>query len=675
MTAQPAPPRPAAVGWRRRAAAVAALATGAGLLTLVPGAAAPAAADGLRPWDDCAAMLAHYRAQLERTATPWGVGDGGPVLASDTRSGALVGTASGRESAAVVGDAVGAGPTGTNLQEQGVDEPDTAKLAGDHVVAVAEGRLQVVRGGAAPRLVGTLALGPDVGPAELLVDGARVLVVAGGWRPLPGGPVTEPDVPPLPGPADAGAWSGRADASVVRVLPAPGEPHVRLVLVDLAQPARPRVLESLELDGSVVSARLVDGTVRVVTRSTPRVPGVQPEQPGVPESEQAARAANRSAARQATLEQVLPTRVRRDADGTELARSPAVACTSVHAPVGTAAGAGTLLVTTLHPRSGLEPVDATAVTADGELVHASTDRLHVVTSRWGAVAPAADGSVPAPDEATTELHAFDTSSPERTRYVASGSVPGHVVGRWALSRHEGHLRVATTTAAPWDGSGTSSSSVVVLAEQGGRLVERGRLDGLGLTEQIHAVRWFGDVGTVVTFRRTDPLYVLDLSDPTSPRVRGELEVPGFSTYLHPVGGDLLLGVGQDADADGQVTGLQLSLFDLSDPAAPTQLDRLSLGQGWSPALDDSRAFGFDAERRLAVLPFTSWSAGAGTSAALGVRVDGDRLVEAGRLAVGPDTAVERVLLDGASAYAVTSRGVVAMDPVSLRRTGSAAFGR
>ncbi len=180
---------------------------------------------------------------------------------------------------------------------------------------------------------------------------------------------------------------------------------------------------------------------------------------------------------------------------------------------------------------------------------------------------------------------------------------------------------------------------------------------------------------MVTFRQTDPLYVLDLSDPAQPRLRGELKVPGFSTYLHPVGDDRLLGVGQDADADGRVTGMQLSLFDLSDPAAPTQLDRLSLGEGWSPAAEDSRAFGYDVERRLAVLPFMSWSAGTGASTALGVRVDGDRLVEAGRLAVGPATGVERVLLGGEVAYAVTWRGVVAMDPASMRRTGSAAFGR
>ena len=673
MTALPAsaaPSRPAAGRpWRRRAAAVAALATGAGLLTLVPGAASPAAAEGLVPWADCDAMLAHYRAELVRTATSYGVGGGGFGVAGARLAVPEAAQSAASADAATTGSAVGAGPTGTNLQEAGVDEPDTVKLAGDLVIAVADGRLQVVRGGATPVLLSSLPLGAGVGTAELLVDGSRVLVLATAWRPPPGG--KEPRPVPLPGPADTGALSPVADP-VVDILPAPGEPYVRLLLVDLADPAEPRTLEALELDGSVVSARLVDGTVRLVTRSAPQVPGVLPASGG-PEQEEQALAANRLAASRTTVEQVLPTAVRRSADGTEVARFRAVDCTSVHTPVGASAGASTLLVTTLRPRDGLEAVDSTAVTTDGDLVYASTDRLHVATSRWGTVGPAS--SAPAADEVTTEIHAFDTSSPESTRYLGSGSVPGYVYGRWALSQHEGHLRVATTTAPPWDGSGASSSSVVVLAEQAGRLVERGRLDGLGRTEQIYAVRYFGDLATVVTFRRTDPLYVLDLSDPARPRLRGELKVPGFSTYLHPVGDDRLLGVGQDADAEGRVTGVQLSLFDLSDTAAPTQLHRLSLGEGWSPALDDSRAFGFDVERRLAVLPFSSWSQGGGSATALGVRVDGDRLVEAGRLAVGPDVGVERVLLGGAAAYAVTWRGVIAMDPASMQRTGSAAFGR
>ncbi len=693
MTAAPSHVRPAGdVGarrpWRTRVAGVAVLAVGSGLLTLLPGAASPAAADGLVAWADCDALVEHHRRGLARTASAYGVGDGGPAVleAASSSVGSGAGGAGGADSAltaprpaaddsgARTGDAVGTGPTGTNLQEAGVDEPDLVKLADGLLLAVAGGRLQVLRGGASPSLLSSLPLSSvplgvgapveeQLSSAELLVDGSRVVVVTTAWRPGPAPVVLGSSA--APGLTDRWSMPVQAGTSVVRVL-----------LVDLAQPQAPRVLETLEVDGGYVSARLVEGTVRLVTTSTPQVPGVMPTEPFGAVQERTALQRNRAAAAAATLDQVLPSAVRRDGDGTELARGPAVDCTSVRHAAGAPSGTSTLLVTTLQPAAGLAAVDRTAVTTDGDLVYASPSRLYVATSRWGTVAPAADTSVPASDEVTTHVHAFDTTQADRTTYVGSGAVAGYVSGRWALSEHEGHLRVATTSQPPWDGSGgPSSSSVVVLAEQDGRLVERGRLDGLGLDERIYAVRYFGDLATVVTFRQTDPLYVLDLSDPARPRQLGELKVPGFSTYLHPVGDDRLLGVGQDADASGRVTGFQLSLFDLSDLSAPTQVHRLSLGEGWSPASEDSRAFTYDPQRRLVLLPFTSWqpTTGQSTSSALAVQVTADRLVETARLTVPGLDMVERVVSGQDATYAVTARGVVAADPASLRRTGSADF--
>ena len=673
MTVTPAPSSTPRRPWRARVAAVAVLAVGAGALTLAPGAAPTAAAAGLVPWPDCDALVAHYRTELARTATPYGLGAGGALPfpapmtaeAGAAESGAPALAADG----SATGGAVGTGPTGTNLQEAGVDEPDTVKLTDDLVLASAGGRLQVLRTGATPELLSSLPLGDgrqegSVG-AEMLVDGTRVLAVSSGFRPGPGG---------QPGLPETRTGSLPIDQPY-------GQEVVQVVLVDLADPAQPRVLETLELDGRYVSARLVDGTVRLVTSSTPSLGWVSPAEPYGPLQEQAALGRNRRTAQRLTVDQVLPAAVRRGPDGREISRERAVDCADVRHSSSAATGGSTLLVTTLRPAGGLGAVDRTAVTTDGDLVYASADRLYVATSRWGTVGPSRPADSPvssAPggtDEVTTEVHAFDTSSPDRTPLVASGSVSGYLSGRWALSEHEGHLRVASTSQPPWDGSARSSSSVTVLAEAGGELVERGRLDGLGPGERIHAVRYFGDLAAVVTFRQTDPLYVLDLSVPARPRRVGELKIPGFSTYLHPVGDDRLLGVGHDADASGRVTGFQLSLFDLSDLSRPTQVDRLPLGEGGSVAADDSRAFGYDPQRGLAVLPFTSYdtATGAAPSSALGVRVTADGLVEAGRLEVGPQTTVERVLLDGDLAYAVTSQGVVAVRSASLTRTGSAAF--
>jgi uncharacterized secreted protein with C-terminal beta-propeller domain len=156
---------------------------------------------------------------------------------------------------------------------------------------------------------------------------------------------------------------------------------------------------------------------------------------------------------------------------------------------------------------------------------------------------------------------------------------------------------------PWESDAKSESAVRTLQERDGRLVQVGRVGGLGQGERIYAVRYIGDTGFVVTFRQVDPLYTLDLSDPRNPRVVGELKVPGYSAYLHPLGDGLLLGVGQNATEQGQRTGVQLSLFDVTNLAKPVRLDRHALGGSSYTAVEgDHHAFLWWAPERLAVVP-------------------------------------------------------------------------
>jgi uncharacterized secreted protein with C-terminal beta-propeller domain len=126
----------------------------------------------------------------------------------------------------------------------------------------------------------------------------------------------------------------------------------------------------------------------------------------------------------------------------------------------------------------------------------------------------------------------------------------------------------------------------------------------------------------VTFRQTDPLYTVDLSDPQAPAVLGELKVPGYSAYLHPLGDGLLLGVGQDATEEGMVLGTQVSTFDLADLTDPRRVDVLGVRDSWSDVESDSRQFTYLPEQRLAVLPLGSprgmalWAVSVGTDGTL-----------------------------------------------------------
>jgi hypothetical protein len=151
---------------------------------------------------------------------------------------------------------------------------------------------------------------------------------------------------------------------------------------------------------------------------------------------------------------------------------------------------------------------------------------------------------------------------------------------------------------------TSAGRITVLRPDGdGTLREVGHLDDLGIGEQVKSVRFIEDRAYVVTFRQTDPLFAVDLSDDTAPRLLGELKLPGFSEYLHPIGDGRLLGIGSEADEDtGGVTGFKATLFDVSDPTDPKELDSFVEANATSAVGYDPHSFTWDPVRRQAIVP-------------------------------------------------------------------------
>jgi uncharacterized secreted protein with C-terminal beta-propeller domain len=254
-------------------------------------------------------------------------------------------------------------------------------------------------------------------------------------------------------------------------------------------------------------------------------------------------------------------------------------------------------------------------------------------------------------------------------------VRGTLLSQWAMSEQGGYLRVATTTGdvvpAPGEGivpqrSAQSQTSVIVLAERGRRLVQVGSVGGLGRGERVWAVRYLGNIAAVVTFRQTDPLYLVDLSDPTRPRLRGALELTGYSSYLHPVGPGLLLGVGREADSAGRVLGAKATLFDISDLARPRQVSSLDLGDGWSQLDGDSHAFTYLPDRHLALLPQQDPS-----SAAVSIAVSPSALHLAGTLR-NVDY-VQRFVPVGGDVVALGNDSLLAVDPYVLDVLGTTAL--
>jgi Beta propeller domain len=598
------------------------------------GAGGPTAAR-LTAFDGCPSLLAYVRKQALPLVGPWGLG--GAV-------GMAAGTSPGAARDAVAGSAgADLDYSQTNVQEEGIDEPDLVKTDGRTLFVASDGTVSAmdVRGGGRPRLVDTLRL--DRGADELLLEGSHLLVLSRGFT----GPI------PIDGVAIRGPIAYPSKTVISEV--------------DVRDPAHMRVLRTLELDGGYLAARLVGRAARFVL-TTPLgldLPFVQPGTAGGTANTADATRKNRDVVRSAGARSWLPGFTLRGAAGKVAAKGRLVQCRQVSRPRAFA-GLGLVTVLTFDVGRGLDPVDADAILSGGRVVYASRSSLYVATDRYDA-RPVVGRPVPA--DVTTAIHRFDIASPTQTHYRGSGSVPGTLLDQWSLSEHDGVLRVASTSVPTWWGGPATESetSVTTLAAGGDGLVRLGSVGGLGKGERVYAVRFIGDSGYVVTFRQVDPLYVLDLSAPSRPAVRGELKILGYSAYLHPVGDGLLLGVGQDATSEGRVQGVQASLFDVSNPAAPRRLDAFALGKGWSEAEQDHHAFLWWPRTGLAVLPVQT-SDDRPFVGVLGLRVrPAGGITEVGRVShpdisgaapVGsPGTPIRRSVVVGDVLYTVSAAGV------------------
>jgi uncharacterized secreted protein with C-terminal beta-propeller domain len=181
---------------------------------------------------------------------------------------------------------------------------------------------------------------------------------------------------------------------------------------------------------------------------------------------------------------------------------------------------------------------------------------------------------------------------------STGQVPGSPLNQFSLDEYENNLRIAVTIGGNWWGivrsaQGESISDVYVLDAN---LKELGSVCDLGKTERIYSARFIEDKGYIVTFRQTDPFYVLDLKNPSRPELKGELKIPGYSSYLHPISKDKIIGVGKEG------ANVKVSLFGVLDPAHPVELDKYTLDDYWSEVLNTHHAFLIDKKHGVFFMP-------------------------------------------------------------------------
>ena len=538
--------------------------------------------------------------------------------------------------------------SGTNVQEEGVDEPDFVKTDGKYIYVATNSTVRVldVRDGT-PKLVGSLEL-KGFGH-QLLISGDRLLALT-----------TYYDDPVLA----AKPPNGEPQEDSREFAPTYSEPATRLFEIDISDRTAPKLLNTFTVEGFYVSARLIGSTARIVV-STPPDPVYTVDEETIRED-----------AEPATW---IPDGVLRDRIKRKRRRTRVVACDDVRRPAAFS-GPGMLTLLTLDLEQGLEPIDSDSILTDAQTIYASKKNLFVATERW--FDPLANADIDSGRH--TAIHRFDISSAGSGRYKASGTVRGFVLNQFSLSEHDGNLRVATTDEPLWREGGEQRESESYVSVFDADLKRLGQVGGLGKGERIYSVRFMGDRGYVVTFRQVDPLYALDLSDPANPAVRGELKILGFSAYLHPIGDDLLLGVGQDATEEGRTKGTQVSLFDVSDLDAPSRLHQWSVGEYSSSSAEyDHHAFLYWPPTKLSVIPLSYWNSENDQFAgAVGLSVDrGSGISEIGRVQhekinqYGYDyyPLIERSLVAAGRLFTVSSGGVLASTLDKLEPAGYEPF--
>lgn len=588
------------------------------------GTARFALAASLRGFDACDDLLAHLKKVGGERVTPYGLEGLGtypqPMMAEVSRAADSSGS-SGTDTGSVPpsgSSGSGTAYSTTNAVEAGIDEGDLVKTDGAHLFVLAGGRLHIVTAGPTPKVVGSLDL---PGTATQLVRVGTTLLVTG-----------QPQVTTTDG--------GPAVGDQPAVMPWFDNRSV-LWQVDVADPESPILQRQLVVDGSVLSIRMTGDVARVVVRTTP--PGLDFVAPTGPGSEARALRTNKEVIAESSLEDWLGRFELLDANGSTVDDGPLADCRSVSVPPAFHGFTSTTLLN-VNVAKLLGTANGVTVLADSQQVYASPTNLYVAIGAWldsGATgeetgAPSAPERSPA--EVTTSIHRF-TFDGDRAAYTATGSVEGSLMNDFSMSERDAVLRIATTTGAPWGWSDESSSSVTTLAASGNELVEMGKVGDLGRGERIYGVRFVGTNAYVVTFRQTDPLYVVDLRDPKAPSVTGSLKMNGYSGYLHPIGEDRLLGVGRDADDTGRTTGALVATFDVSDPTRPTRTATWTLPTAWLNTEWDHQSFLWWEPEQLALMTATFGSTDGSTAigGVLGLDIGKTTITERGRiLPSGPE---------------------------------------
>ena len=375
---------------------------------------------------------------------------------------------------------------------------------------------------------------------------------------------------------------------------------IEITLYDVRTPATPAKAWSLAIDGDLLGTRKIGNTLYVISSFVPSIPTLD-----YAAKTKDAKIANEILIADTQIEKLLPEYSING--GSPQPLNGANGC-MIPASTEKSDGHLNLINITAINLSSQQLIESVCVNSNVETVYASTESIYLVGSdysRWETW------------QSFSVVHRFALNT-NGVDYSATGAVEG-VLGwgspSFRMDEHNGVLRMVTTN---YGEAGEPVHQLSILQKANGRseleviaqLPNKTHPETIGKPrEDIYGVRFNGDKAYVVTFERKDPLYVLDLANPLDPKIAGQLEVPGFSTYLHPIGDNYLFALGNETNSDGFATGVKVSLYDIRNPAAPSEISKHVFGSAdsWSEALYDHRALSFlntSADQLRITLPIT-----------------------------------------------------------------------
>ncbi|MCX6817679.1 MAG: beta-propeller domain-containing protein [Candidatus Aenigmarchaeota archaeon] len=538
------------------------------------------------------------------------------------------------ENAAKDSSANGAGTGGggvayseTNVQVEGVDEADIVKTDGQYIYTITTSygyygnqNSTLVIAKAYPADEAAILSELDLGefyPQEMFIQSNHVLIFGSTNKQIP---LTEEEMAASGGSGSSGSSGSAApDSPTAEKMIAPPyyQPYryIQLATVriyDVADKANPSLVRSVDFEGNYLSSRKIGSYVYFIVNSYPNYAIMPVLYRGAAATDEG------QASTSVSAEDIVPEfRDRKAGDvskETELVNT--VGCDEVayFEPVNPE---NFITIASISMDDTQAEVEKQVIMGSGQSVYASLSNIYIAETNY-PMWMAYDETNPIQPTETTLIHKFALSNGQIT-HIGHMEAPGHILNQFSMDEYDSHFRIATTISETWSRMGQeaakSKNNVYIFGDD---LKMTGKIEDIAPGESIYSARFMGARGYLVTFKRVDPLFVLDLSDPSNPQILGKLKIPGYSDYLHPYDENHIIGIGKEVDesidADKvhesdavyytAIQGVKIAIFDVTDVANPVEMHKVVIGDRGtdSYALSDHKAFLFDKEKNLLVVP-------------------------------------------------------------------------